>query len=394
MSDEGQFWGSPVQIGPEIEHWLTLRRFLDGDRTVDAVGSAREALASLKARLESPSGALLFTQADWDAVATGTGHDSTEIASRILSTVEAELARPKIYQASDTPPPMPELVLRAAKKGGALASVGTVTMLSGPGGVGKSTIAFQIAAGVATLADNSEGILPACNMFEGVGCRAMLAGYEDPPGLVMRHIRRLVRAAAKANRTLDEKKIERISVMPLQGHPLWGQAGDHSRISGPLPMWNTLWNAVKELRIRLVIIDPAMAAFAGDGNAAAQVRRFMDALAAAAQEAGAAVLLLAHSTKAARILGDPFAPGQIGGSSQWYDGARGVLTLSKLDDGASLTLAVSKANWGPATILCQLAPTYVSHTGRPLGYGMKGDWIAPSQQSVGDQKSDRSVDFV
>ena len=395
MGDEGQFWGEPVRFGPEIEHWRTIRRFLEGDRSVDGVGSAREALAALQARLESTSSVLPFAQADWDAVATGMGQDSDETASRILSVVESELARPTIYRASDTPPPMPELVLRAAGKGGALASVGTVSILSGPGGTGKSSLAFQMGVGLAMLAGGTEGILPACNMFEGVGCRVMLAGYEDPPGLVMRHIQRLVRSAAKANRSLDEKKIRGISIMHLQGHPLWGPAaGDRSQIAGPLPMWKTLWDTVKERRVRLVIIDPAMAAFVGNGNAAAEVRRFLDALAAAAQEAGAAVLLVAHSTKAARVLGDPFAPGQIGGSSQWYDGARGVLTLSKLDKGAPLTLAVSKANWGPAGILCELEPAYVWSTGRPLGYGKKGDWIVPSQLSAGDPKSDRSADFV
>ena len=94
----------------------------------------------------------------------------------------------------------------------------------------------------------------------------------------------------------------------------------------------------------------------------APVREFLSAL----REFGAPVLLVVHSTKAARGGNpDPFDPGMVAGSGAWTDGVRGVLTLSWGEVEGARVLACPKANHGPARLLCGLAP--VRKGGDPHG---------------------------
>ena len=133
---------------------------------------------------------------------------------------------------------------------------------------------------------------------------------------------------------------------------------------GPLEGWRDLWSAADEIRPKLIVIDPALAAYVGDSNAAAPVREFIGALAHAANAIAAGVLLVAHSTKSARggqhTRPDPYDPGQVGGSAAWTDGARAALSMTWQgggDDGPRYRcLAISKANYGPAKIWCEAIP--------------------------------------
>ena len=72
-------------------------------------------------------------------------------------------------------------------------------------------------------------------------------------------------------------------------------------------------------------------------------------------------LLLAHSTKSARRQREkdsyePFDPGQVSGSSQWTDGARGAMTLTwRPGDYGGVPgermLSIAKANYGRAHVV-------------------------------------------
>jgi len=148
----------------------------------------------------------------------------------------------------------------------------------------------------------------------------------------------------------------------------------------PLDGFRVLADALKEHGPRLVIVDPALAAFAGNSNAAEAVREFLGALVALARNADTpfGILLLAHSRKSAREGDpDPFDPGQVGGSTHWTDTPRGVMTLTwkPLSWGGKpgdRVIAIPKANWGPQNIWADLLPvrsadgTYLAMDGRAV----------------------------
>lgn len=125
--------------------------------------------------------------------------------------------------------------------------------------------------------------------------------------------------------------------------------------------WWDLWREADRIQSRVVVVDPALSAFVGEPNAAAPVTEFLVALAGAAQVRNAGVLLVAHSTKAARSgIGppDPYSPGQVSGTAVWTDRVRGVLafTWGGHHPAGARVLAVAKANYGPARIQIPLKP--------------------------------------
>ena len=153
--------------------------------------------------------------------------------------------------------------------------------------------------------------------------------------------------------------LDHLHLLDLSGWPLYGPPAGFGYSAPPTAAdgWAPLWAAVEATGARLVVIDPALAAFTGESNAAGPVRSFIGALAGEAAKRRAAVLLIAHSSKAARRPdARPYDPGQIGGSSHWTDGARGALSLSRTADAPDRhRLAIVKANYGPSLLSIDLS---------------------------------------
>lgn len=100
-----------------------------------------------------------------------------------------------------------------------------------------------------------------------------------------------------------------------------------------------------------MVIDPASAALADVSTGeTGPVRAFLRALTVEADQTGTGVLIVTHSTKAARNAaraGDDPGAGIVAGSAAWYDGARGVLTLTALPENpATRSLECAKSNYG------------------------------------------------
>ena len=131
--------------------------------------------------------------------------------------------------------------------------------------------------------------------------------------------------------------------------PLW-QATDRSGESHAGALWDLLWSAVRDKGARLVVIDPVSAALADvDTSQTGPVRAFLRELTREAAAAGAGVLLVAHSTKAARdavAKGEDPGAGIVAGSAAWYDGVRGVLALARDPRSDDRLLECVKANYG------------------------------------------------
>ena len=275
----------------------------------------------------------------------------------------------------------PKRLMSAFKQNGSLLTVGNILLLSGSGGIAKSPLALSMALAMAYRGATGQGEL-AGGLFAGAGGPALIASYEDDPTDVAYRIRALARQWWVPNDDEVTTTLrERLHVMGMAGRPLYGPHSSQGTLyasrPGPLEGWDDLWRGVESTGARLVVIDPALCAYVGDANAAAPVREFLGAVTEQAKALQCGVLLVAHSTKAARAKDrrdrkdDPYDPGQVAGSSHWSDGSRGVLILSN-DDGKRV-LRIAKCNYGPSYLRCDLTAVRDKH-GEICGFSNASSW--------------------
>lgn len=258
----------------------------------------------------------------------------------------------------ELPRPLLSVARHDGRRDGALLSAGGVCLLAGAGSAMKSTLALRLALeAAATPAGNDRAALD--GRLVVIGGPVLFATFEDAPAWLRYRAARMVETL-----TLPADAMRGVHVLNLSGWPLFGPAAGDPLTArpGPLPGWSALWDAVDQTGARVVVVDPALCAYVGEANSAAPVREFLTALTAAAGARGAGVLLIAHSTKAARSGVAPvsvYDAGHVGGSTHWTDGARAALTLTRRDGGSSLVLAIAKANYSAAYRHVRL--TAVSH---------------------------------
>lgn len=282
--------------------------------------------------------------------------------------------------------------------GGAVVSVGTVAVLSGEGSVAKSGLTCDLAIGIASKpdgfaneADRTLHDIPG-GLFRAQGGPVLMVTYEDLPSVTAWKLQ----GAAK-ERGVNPACLARVHVLDMEGQPLFGppepepardgdgeiigegRGGLYNARPAPLPGWFDLWREVERVNPVLVIIDPALAAYVGDSAGAAPVREFITALIQQARKHDCGVLVVAHSTKAARGGGDPdpLDPGHVSGSAAWFDAARGVLVMqfakdSPPDEGIR-TLSLPKVNYGHGRIGCSIEPVRLSG-GAIVGFDLVGSW--------------------
>ena len=288
---------------------------------------------------------------------------------------------------------LPPAHLQAADMAGAVLSEGTVCLLSGAGGVAKSTLALTVALDVAygaAVQDDGRLGRGLSGLFGVRSGPVVVASFEDPPAVVRIRLERLGRGL----NVVAAPALHRVHVGSVAGLPLWGpppEIGTYAARPVQLRGWGHLWDAVARVKPALVVIDPALDAYVGEPNNPAAVREFVSALGAAAREHHTAVLLLAHSNKAVRTGGqrtakdDPYDAGQVGGTSAWADAARGVLTLTRRAGGRRI-LAVAKANWGRAFVQVELQE--VTDGGDLAGFkAAVGGWMAREEAEDDDTQA-------
>ena len=263
-----------------------------------------------------------------------------EAAGQTVEQEPADVDRPRMAPLStwkDEPEPAPVLWRDAdGRHADAVLSVGEVALLSGEGGLGKSYVTLALAVAGALAADLETDYGTACGLRVMPGPVALVS-YEDSPARIYGRLGRMGQTAAA----------ERIHSLP-DPPPLWTADSGSSRQAD---WWDDLWQYVRGIGARLVIVDPASAALAdADVSQTGPVRKFLRALMHEARQAQCGVLVVSHNTKAARNAlrrGDDPGAGVVAGSAAWYDGARGVLSLEELPDnpGARILECV-KANYG------------------------------------------------
>ena len=280
---------------------------------------------------------------------------------------------------SEITPKLPPPILGAKGMGGAVLTEGNVCVLSGQGGVAKSTLTASIALSFAACTPMESGGTVALKdgIFEGTGGRVMIASFEDSRETISYRLKGLAEIWHEGG---QDRRIWRASKKNIHcanlPEPLY--IGEGFDLPRPTMAWNYLWETANGFDPKLIVIDPIIGAYLSNGNNPPEVFDFVKALAREAGKFGAGVLLVGHSNKAARQSAkyDPFDAGHIAGTGAWTDAARGVMTLTR--DGREgnegrTNLAISKANFGPSYIETHVRPIYRLDMSDKMPYGMEID---------------------
>lgn len=242
--------------------------------------------------------------------------------------------------------PGPAAMLRIGRSGSLLA-VGEPLILSGSPGVGKSTLALQLAAAAGSCERWGARWRQTAGVSIRTGIPVAIASWEESGPRIRQRWRQVRLRTAPGVRSCE-----------MGGRTLYGTAGQDGTGTMPTRHWQPFWRSVSAAldegrraldvpadRPGIVVLDPALAAFAADDKLASVVREFMGAANVAAAESNAALLIVHHPTKIrGSILGREEQT--TSGSVQWMGAARGALYMRRDADG-SVVLTVTKANYHP-----------------------------------------------
>jgi RecA-family ATPase len=208
------------------------------------------------------------------------------------------------------------------------------TLLTGEGGIGKSTLALQLACCVASGRD-----------FLGMPVAQGNVVYfsaEDGGRMIS------IRASKLASRLgLSREDQDRLWVMDASRvddpflttkRLLAGGSSTHQ----PSQRYQEIESVMETIKARLLIIDTLAMVFSGDEYGREEPTRFMGQLNRIAQKFDCAALLLAHPSKQAMSTGDGYS-----GSTAFRDKARSLIYFHRPANEAPLDLALEQKNLGP-----------------------------------------------
>ena len=220
---------------------------------------------------------------------------------------------------------------------------GRAGLLAGRGEAGKTRLALQLAAGIAS---GMPSWLPGGPCLEiGNGrtltgaALALIATWEDERDELIRRVRSWQKDQAE-----NIQKRLQAAVLNEIG-PIW-EAPRQAAHGCFTEAGKALLNQAIDIGARLLIVDAAAGAFGGAENDRAHVRQFMGGLDGWAQRAECAVLVIAHPAKVGKD-SDPDA-WPASGSGDWINASRFVWALGKPekhDTDAWQLLTLYKANY-------------------------------------------------
>lgn len=196
--------------------------------------------------------------------------------------------------------------------------LGTSTLMSGRGGVGKSTMSLHIAAQVTRGTCDGD--------LRGQPRDVLIVSPEDEPEAVT--IPRLRAAGA------DLKRVKFLSVEThIDGETTEGQI----ILPYHIPV---IKEAVEISGAALIILDPVIAVIDGNNNKAQEVRQAVSPLDRLAQELNITIILIAHFNKGSGDVAE-----KVTGSHAWRDVARSLLVFGHDKDNDQVIMSQDKANY-------------------------------------------------
>jgi RecA-family ATPase len=221
-----------------------------------------------------------------------------------------------------------------------LVPAGTVTLLGGDGGTGKSTLALQLAAATATGGRwlGREIAMPG---------PAMLATAEDDNSELHRRIAGIANADG-----LSLADLEHLHLVSLAGADALLAAQLPAKAGlAETPLFRRVEDEAARIGPAVIVLDTVADLFGGNEIDRAQVRQFVGMLRGLAIRTGAAVVLLAHPSVAGMQSGSGLS-----GSTAWNNSVRSRLYLERIRDEGfepdpdARRLSVKKSNYaGTAT---------------------------------------------
>ena len=283
--------------------------------------------------------------------------------------------------------PFPRSVLKARGMSGSILDAGEVSVLSGMGGVGKSTVTLGWAMDLAVLGPGNRGNVG--GVFEGEGGTVLMVSYEEKAAVMGRKSLRWARHLDEGDPN-GRYHASRNQVLHLgMRNPLFGPDPYrplYNARPAVLDGWDEVLKAAEKTRPILIVIDPALCAYVADASNSAAVSEFLMVMRDLAVRFDCGVIVVTHSTKAARKSGgkkgqEAADPGQVLGAGAWTDRTRSAMTLTTGSDGRP-QLTVAKANLGPQRI-CISLDQVLDQKDRLLGYKVDDEtvWKPLGQQS-------------
>jgi RecA-family ATPase len=221
-----------------------------------------------------------------------------------------------------------------------LIPMGTVTFMSGDGGLGKSLLGQQLvmaAALGASWCGKPVKPMPSVALF-----------CEDKVDEIRR---RAIRITETLNVARDDKRLAaahffcRVGEHNTMMHSTW--RGDHHTGYHTTPLYKALRAFARERQARLVLIDSLHDVFTGNENFRPEARAFVQAMANIAGVLNGAVVVLAHPSLSGLDRGSGSS-----GSTAWNNAVRSRLYLTVPEgsarDSETRLLTTVKANYGRA----------------------------------------------
>jgi RecA-family ATPase len=235
----------------------------------------------------------------------------------------------------------------------------TVTLLTGDGAAGKSTLGLQL--GVARALRKK---WLATTTLAG---RTLILSAEDDADEMHRRLDAILQHYGARFADLADLRL-----VDLVGeNAVLGELGSGGLIQ-PTPTFHALARQIGDFRPDLVIIDALADVFGGNENDRGQARQFINLLKRPARDSGCTFLCLAHPSLSGMSSGSGLS-----GSTAWNNSVRSRLYFeaAKATDGSEpdtdlRTLTTKKANYaraGTSLIVRWQAGAYVAEDG--------GDWL-------------------